>query len=1378
MAIDGGKILAYLELDTSGYTSAMASAQRQMNEAAAEANLTRKVQSMGRAAQSVGGALVLGVTTPLLGAGAAAAKTAITFESAFAGVRKTVDATEAEYQALSDGILAMSERIPQSAADLAGMMEIAGQLGVSKDDLLSFTEVIANLGVATNLTGEEAATMLAQYANIMNMPLSDVDKLGSVIVDLGNNCATTERDIAEMAQRLAGEGGVLNLSNTQVMALAATMASLGINAEAGGSAMSRVLQKMNTAVLDGGDDLSAFAGIANRSAEDFAAGWLRDPLEALGALLDGLGQLQANGGDVTAALTDVGLSDLRVVDTMQRLANASGLMNANLTLANGAWEDNNALQNEADKRYETTESQMQLAKNSVENAAAAVGDSLLPYITQAAQAVAELAQGFSELDEDTQQTALTIAALAAAAGPVMTLVGTLTSPLGLVAALGLAGYAAVKAFSDAKQAAVQAGLAERFGDISLSAQEMDEIVAGLFSGAEERHLPLTAALDEAQTALQEAIRTFDAQTLTLDKLVLKAALGLEISPEDLTAAAAQLAADAKDAIEAQQVTANLAVDAVFGADDPEGAALKERFNAYYSQADAEAKQKGEALAAAIEAGMRDGFLDETEQETINALRQELAQITSRALSVDTQGALLRFQMEAEDIELTPDSLTGLMERAQTAAQAGLDEISQNGELLLTATYNMAAAEDWSEDKLREEITRINAQVADNLRDFDADVQQKIWSAVGSRVTGGFSTEIEQAAEKLPLLLQQAVADADSWADFNGVDRGSERYVNNLMQNIGFAFGEADWDGILGADGRRQAQTMYAAMAPTHETLQQLADEMGNDFPPLLQEALTQLDMMQLLTMDSGDASQVFKSYLWGIWEEASGDMEGAAAGVDLGQQLLDGLSSADLGTAAADMLDPALDAVSGAAETFQTEGGNAATGYARGMTGGTGEVENAAAGLARAAIASMRRAQDSHSPSRKFKTEGYNAVMGYAGGMDANVAYHSAKRMAQSAQRGAASVSLADKISGGVNAAAALSAEAAQRVAAAERRKKAAEAAARAQAAAEEAARRAALIQSIQETGAAALAEDAANYQRRMAQIASETSALMDFAGQHSIWYQQDKGTAESAAVRERYDALIAQEDADYETRKAALEGQKEQLAALKSYHDQRLTALKEQRDAEVNAARELYDTQKQMALDWLDRQGDLLQQELDAKQAAYDEEDYQQELTDLRKRQRQTKSAREKRELQEEIDRKERDHALEQQRTAMQETLAGYAALREAIQSGLIGLGDLTGNSAFGDLSFGTAGLDKLDTITGQLLQNVLQSLDRSALASGTSATVSAAQLAAALASAGQASSPLTVQKEGNHYSIDLRGCVVRDESDIDAIVDKLEARMRAAGR
>lgn len=1431
MAIDGGKILAYLELDTSGYTAAMTSAQQQLAEAATVgASFEQRLTGIGNAAQSVGGILTLGLTTSLLATGTAATKTAMDFESAFAGVRKTVDATEEEYAALSDSVIELSERIPQSASDLAGIMEIAGQLGVGKDDLTGFTETIANLGVATNLSGEEAATMLAQFANIMRMPLSDIGRLGSVIVDLGNNCATTERDITEMAQRLAGTGSMLSLSGAQVMGLSATMASLGINAEAGGSAMSKTLQTINTAVLGGGKDLNAFAKLAGQSATDFAAAWRADPMQALNAFLAGLGSIKERGGDVTAALSDVGLKDMRITDTLQRLASAEGDLNANLQLANNAWSQNTALQAEADKRYETTESKLQMARNSVQNAAAALGDTLLPYVAQGADLVAQLAQGFSELDEGLQQTLLTTAAVGVGAGPVLTVAGTLlktlTSPVGLVAALGLLGVVGVQAFRKAEQAALQAGLAARFGEITLSAQEMDEAVDQLFEGTRSQHLQFTALLDDAQAELDDKVAAFGDQKLKLDKLLIQAELGLQVDPQTLKEAAAQLALDASAAIESQQVSANLAVDAVFGANDPDGARLKNSFNAYFNQADETALSKGIELANAIEQGLQDGFLDETEQATINALRQELAEITARATSVDTQGAMLRFKTEAAQVELTPESLKGLMQRAQTALQAGVDEINQNGEQALTYTYNVAAAEGWSDEKLKTEVDAINAQVAENLRGWNADTLQVVWESIGSRITDGFSTEIGQAAEKLPQIFQQATANANEWADLNGVDRGSEEYVSNLMQNIGFAFADADWDGVLGADGRKQAQAMYAELAPTHDTLQQLATEMGTDFPPLLQEALSQLDMLQLLTMDSGDASNVFRAYLFQTFQ----GMEDGADGLDMGQVFLNSLGSADLGSAADALVQPAVDAVSDAADAFAQEGGNAAEGYARGMTSGMGAVQQAGAGLARAALDSMRRAQDSHSPSRKFRQEGKNATDGYTGGLDGNAARRAGRDMAQAALKGVqegqnshspsrrmqalgvdgvkgyvnglrsmdtgsagksmaqgavtgatASVNLIQGYKNTLSAMLTKQQAELEQKAEEERKRRAAAAARAAKAAAEaaEAARKAATLKGIQDTGAAALAADAQANQQRMAQIASETFALMAFAGQHSIWYQQDKGTTECQAVKERYNALIAQENADYEARRKALDGQKEQLDALKSYHDQRLAALKEQRDAEVSAVKDLYDTQQQMALDWLDRQSSLLQQELDAKQAAYDEEDYQQELADLKKRQRQTKSAREKRELQEEIDRKERDHALEQQRSALQETLDGYSALREAVQSGLIGLGDLTGSSAFGDLSFGTAGLDKLDTITGQVLQQVLQSLDRNALASGTSATVSAAQMAAALASAGQqATTPLTVQKEGNHYSIDLRGCVVRDESDIDAIVEKLEARIRAAGR
>lgn len=417
MPIDGGKIVSYLELDASNYQKAMATAEQEARlfahqlSAIGDSNLAvqQRINEFSSGMMNVGARMTMAISAPLAAAGTFAAKAAIDYESAFAGVRKTVDATEAEYAQLSQSLRQMSEEIPQSAASLAGIMEIAGQLGVGKSDLTAFTETIANLGVATNLSGEEAATMLAQYANIMQMPLSDIDRLGSVIVGLGNSCATTERDIAEMAQRLAGTGNLLGLNNAQVMGLSATMASLGINAEAGGSAMSRTLQAINAAVLSGGDELTRFAQAAGVSAQAFADTWRGDPLAALDQLLAGVSRVNASGGDATGMLADLGLNDLTVVDTLLRLSGAQGQLAENVSLANTAWEKNDALQEEASKRYETTESQLQLAKNSIQNAATDVGNVMLPWIGQAAEMVSGAAQAFSGLDSSIQGTIVTSA---------------------------------------------------------------------------------------------------------------------------------------------------------------------------------------------------------------------------------------------------------------------------------------------------------------------------------------------------------------------------------------------------------------------------------------------------------------------------------------------------------------------------------------------------------------------------------------------------------------------------------------------------------------------------------------------------------------------------------------------------------------------------------------------------------------------------------------------------------------------------------------------------------------------------------------------------------------------------------------------------------
>ena len=131
MALDGGKIVSYLELDTSGYESSLQSVMRQLKDAGNQSlTASKRLSSLGGALGTAGSALTRGVTVPLLAAGTAAATAAISFESAFAGVRKTVNATEAEYASLAQGLKDMSGEIPASANELAGLMEIAGQLGV------------------------------------------------------------------------------------------------------------------------------------------------------------------------------------------------------------------------------------------------------------------------------------------------------------------------------------------------------------------------------------------------------------------------------------------------------------------------------------------------------------------------------------------------------------------------------------------------------------------------------------------------------------------------------------------------------------------------------------------------------------------------------------------------------------------------------------------------------------------------------------------------------------------------------------------------------------------------------------------------------------------------------------------------------------------------------------------------------------------------------------------------------------------------------------------------------------------------------------------------------------------------------------------------
>lgn len=383
---------------------------------------------LARAAK-IGAVAISGATTAVVGFGKSSINAATSYESAFTGVRKTVDATEEEFGQLSNWIMESSTKMASSKEQIAATMEIAGQLGVEGvEGLEKFTETMIMLGDTTNLNSEEAAGALARFGNIAGVGAEDMDKIGSVIVDLGNNFATTESDIVNMSTRLASAGTVAGLSATDILALSTAMSSVGIQAEAGGTAMAQTLASMTKAVEHGAEDMGRsldelkednfgdltaieqFALVSGMTAQQFADAWKGDPIQAISAFIGGLDDLNEADESVIMTLEDMGLKGIRQTNMLQALALASDMMGNAVDTANTAFEENVALQNEAATRYGTTESAALQAAEAFSNLKVKLGEELMPtyqeFLGFSQTAMNSLASGLDEGGIDGMMSAL------------------------------------------------------------------------------------------------------------------------------------------------------------------------------------------------------------------------------------------------------------------------------------------------------------------------------------------------------------------------------------------------------------------------------------------------------------------------------------------------------------------------------------------------------------------------------------------------------------------------------------------------------------------------------------------------------------------------------------------------------------------------------------------------------------------------------------------------------------------------------------------------------------------------------------------------------------------------------------------------------------
>lgn len=424
MPFNAGQAVGYLDLDTSNFTKGLKSAYKEL-ETFNDKNkdLVVRADSLGKAFTSVGTSLSKNITIPLAAAGAASLKAGIDFETAFTGIEKTVDATQEQFDEIKTGILEMTKTMPQAATELAAIGEAAGQLGIKTENILTFTKTMAMLGDTTNLSSEAAATALARFSNITGMSQDNFDRLGSTIVELGNNFATTEAEIVDMASNLAAAGTQVGLTEPQILALSAAMSSLGLESASGGTAFSRIIREIQIAVETSSKDLESFALVANMTAEQFKQSFEQDAAGALQAFVYGLTDTNRMGATTIKILNDLGIKETRTIDTVTRLANAHELLNDSMEMANSAWEENTALAEEAEKRYATTASQISILKNNLVNIGIQIADRLLPSLNKLVDWLQQVTNWFTQLDDTTIDLIVRLAAFVTAIGPVLTISG-------------------------------------------------------------------------------------------------------------------------------------------------------------------------------------------------------------------------------------------------------------------------------------------------------------------------------------------------------------------------------------------------------------------------------------------------------------------------------------------------------------------------------------------------------------------------------------------------------------------------------------------------------------------------------------------------------------------------------------------------------------------------------------------------------------------------------------------------------------------------------------------------------------------------------------------------------------------------------------------
>jgi TP901 family phage tail tape measure protein len=335
----------------------------------------------GKAGRNAGRNLERGVVvgaTAAAGAIGYSIKAAMDFESTSASVAKTVgDAWQGVVAANRE----LATTIPVDVNTLNEISAAAGAMGVEGvSDISAFTKTVALLSqTADDVDSGAASEFLGHLRTNLKLTGPEIARVGDLTTQLGNSTSATEGDILSMAESVSGAASFINASTDDVFAWSAAMASAGEEAEAGGSAIQRVWISSAKYVAKGGDELKTLAKISGVSMAQFKKNFAKDGAGTLASFMTKLGAL--TDAEQLAILESLGWDDIRITRALGKLlGNVENLEGAYNQTGKAA----GAMSREAEIRFATTASQVEILKNNVNDAAITIGSELLPIVNELA----------------------------------------------------------------------------------------------------------------------------------------------------------------------------------------------------------------------------------------------------------------------------------------------------------------------------------------------------------------------------------------------------------------------------------------------------------------------------------------------------------------------------------------------------------------------------------------------------------------------------------------------------------------------------------------------------------------------------------------------------------------------------------------------------------------------------------------------------------------------------------------------------------------------------------------------------------------------------------------------------------------------------------